>query len=225
MPRFSGFPKAGIQFLRDLKKNNDRDWFQAHKAVYEENVKAPMTELVLGLGDDFERFAPHYLTDPKKAIYRIYRDTRFSNDKTPYKTHVAASFNHKALAKHAAAGFYFHISLEGILVGGGVYMPGAAELLAIRRQVSADPAAYAAVIQAKPFKRYFGEVVGERLSRPPKGFAADDPALETLKQKQFLASDTLDLELALSPKLLPELAKRFEALAPFIGYLNQPLLA
>ena len=117
-----------------------------------------------------------YLTDPKKAIYRIYRDTRFSNDKTPYKTHVAASFNHKALVKHTAAGFYFHLSPDEILMGGGVYMPGSSELLAIRRHISADPAAYEALTKARPFKRYFGEVTGAKLSRPPKGFAADDPA-------------------------------------------------
>jgi uncharacterized protein (TIGR02453 family) len=224
MPRFSGFPNEGIQFLRDLKKNNDRDWFQARKSVFEECVKAPMTELVLALGEDFERFAPAYLTDPKKAIYRIYRDTRFSNDKTPYKTHIAASFNHKSLVKHAAGGFYFHLSPAEILMGGGVYMPGAAELLAIRRHISADPASYEKLVNGKAFKGYFGEVTGEKLSRPPKGFAADDPSIETLKQKQFLAGATLDPALALSPKLLPELSKRFETLAPFIDYLNQPLL-
>ena len=224
MPRFSGFPKEGVQFLENLKTHNDRDWFQARKSVYEESVKAPLTELVLALGEDFEQFAPAYLTDPKKAIYRIYRDTRFSKDKTPYKTHVAASFNHKSLAKHAAAGFYFHLSPDEILIGGGVYMPGSAELLAIRRHISDDLAAYQSVISARPFKRYFRKVVGERLKRPPKGFAPDDPAIETLKQKQFLSSDTLDPKLALSPKLLPELSKRFRALAPFIDFLNQPLL-
>ncbi|MEZ5366441.1 MAG: DUF2461 domain-containing protein [Bryobacterales bacterium] len=224
MARFSGFPKQGLQFLRNLAKNNDREWFQEHKGDFEQYVKAPMTELVLELGEDFESFAPHYLTDPKKAIYRIYRDTRFSNDKTPYKTHVAASFNHKSLVKHAAAGFYFHLSPKELLVGGGVYMPGSSELLAIRRQISADPKRYEKIVTAKPFQRYFGAVTGERLSRPPKGFLAGDPAIEMLKQKQFLASEMLDPELALSPKLLPELSRRFQALAPFIDYLNQPLL-
>ena len=224
MARFSGFPKAGFQFLRDLKKNNDREWFQERKSVYEECVKGPMTELVLALGEEFEQFAPEYLTDPRKAIYRIHRDTRFSNDKTPYKTHVAASFNHKALAKHAAAGFYFHLSPAEILMGGGVYMPGSAELLAIRRHIAEEPAAYETHVQGRTFKRYFGEVTGEKLSRPPKGFPADHPAVETLKQKQFLAGATLEPELALSPKLLPELTKRFKAIAPFIDYLNEPLL-
>lgn len=225
MARFPGFPKEGLQFLGDLKKNNDREWFKARKTVYEETIKAPMIELVLALGEEFESFAPGYLTDPKKAIYRIYRDTRFSNNKAPYKTHVAASFNHKSLVKHAAAGFYFHFSPEELLVGGGVYMPGSAELLAIRRHISADPAAYRSIVSARPFERYFGEVTGERLKRPPKGFLPDDPAVEVLKQKQFLAAESLDPELALSPKLLPELRKRFAALAPFIEYLNQPLLA
>ena len=192
MPRFSGFPKEGIRFLRDLKKNNDRDWFQERKAVFEECVKAPMTELVLALGEDLEKLAPQYLIDPKKAIYRIYRDTRFSNDKTPYKTHIAASFTHKALAKHASACFYFHLSPEEILMGGGVYMPGPGELLTLRRHIAEDPGAYHNIVSAKPFQRYFGEVTGEKLSRPPKGFAADHPAIETLKQKQFLAGANLD---------------------------------
>ena len=184
-----------------------------------------MVELTLALGEDFERFAPAYLTDPKKAIYRIHRDTRFSKDKKPYKTHIAAVFIHKSLAKHAGAGFYFHVSAKEIWVGGGVYMPGAAVLLAIRRHIAKDPSAYQAAVSAKAFKERFGEVVGEKLARPPKGFAADHPAIEALKQKQFLAGETLDPELALSPKLAPELSKRFQALAPFIEYLNEPLLA
>ncbi len=225
MPRFSGFPAEALQFFRDLEKNNDRDWFKARKSVFDQSVKGPMTELVLALGQDFEQFAPGYLTDPKKAIYRIYRDTRFSSDKTPYKTHIAASFNHKSLVRHAAAGFYFHLSPKELLVGGGVYMPGSQELLAIRRHIAADPAAYRKIESNRTFKRYFGEVVGARLKRPPKGFDPDHPAIETLKQKQFLASDRLDPKLALSPKLLAELSRRFKALAPFIEYLNEPLLA
>lgn len=224
MPRFAGFPKEGVQFLRDLKKNNDRDWFKARKKLFDEAVQAPMRELVLALGEELEAFAPGFLTDPKKAIYRIYRDTRFSNDKAPYKTHVAASFNHKSLTKHAGGCYYFHISPEEILAGGGVYAPGPADLLALRRHISATAPDYEAVVSARVFKRYFGEVTGERLVRPPKGFLPDDPAIEILKQKQFLAGANLDPALALSPKLLPELSKRLKALAPFLDYLNAPLL-
>src|SRR4051794_2248071 len=105
-PGFTGFPPEAITFFRRLKKNNTREWFQPRKEIYEEQVKAPMLELVTVLMQRLADFAPDYVADPKKAIYRIYRDTRFSKDKTPYKTHIAAVFTPRSLEKHSGAGFY-----------------------------------------------------------------------------------------------------------------------
>lgn len=225
MARSPGFPPQTLKFLRQLDKNNDRDWFQAHKSDYEEYVKAPMHSLVLALGEDLEKFASGFQTDPKKAIYRIYRDVRFSNDKRPYKTHLAASFFPKAMEKHAGAGYYFHIAPAEVFLGGGVYMPGPGELFAIRKRLSKEAASYRKLTSAAAFKRLFGEVQGERLKRPPKGFSPDDPALDLLLGKQFLASAQLPAELAETAKLQTEITKRFEALQPWIDWLNEAVVS
>ena len=133
-PPFPGFPAETLPFLRDLKANNKREWFQPRKPIYEEKVKAPLVELVLALGEELRDFGTDLVTAPDKAIYRIYRDVRFSKDKSPYKTHVAAVFSARGLEKHAGAGLYFHVSPDELLVGGGIYRPGSRELLAIRQR-------------------------------------------------------------------------------------------
>src|SRR5947207_5514614 len=102
---FSGIPKEGVAFLRALSRNNDREWFQPRKEIFESKLKAPMEQLVEAINAELLKFSPDHITDPKKALYRIYRDTRFSKDKTPYKTHIAANFPHRNLVKHAAAGY------------------------------------------------------------------------------------------------------------------------
>ncbi|MBI3696718.1 MAG: DUF2461 domain-containing protein, partial [Acidobacteria bacterium] len=111
---FPGFPPEALQFLRRLKRNNAREWFLKNKHIYEEKVKAPMVELVLALGREMLRFAPEMSFDPQRAIYRIYRDTRFSPDKTPYKTHIAAVFHPRGMEKHNCGGLYFHVSTEEV---------------------------------------------------------------------------------------------------------------
>ena len=107
---FPGFSPEALKFLRGLERNNRREWFQPRKETFETLVKAPMTQLVEAVNAELLRFAPDHITDPKKSVYRIYRDTRFSADKTPYKTHIAAIFPPRGLEKHASAGFYFHVS-------------------------------------------------------------------------------------------------------------------
>ena len=222
--RFPGFPKTTLKFLKDLKKNNNREWFNEHKPVYQSSVKEPMAELILALGDEVDKFAPGFVTDPKKATYRIYRDTRFSNDKTPYKTHVAGIFAPSALPKHAGAAFYFHFSPQELLVGGGLYMPDPKSLLAIRKRFAAEHKDYRKIIGAKKFKDLFGEVDGQRLKRGPKGFSPDDPSADLLLQKQFLCGRKLEPGILETPKLHSELVKRFKALAPWIHWINQPLV-
>ncbi len=225
MARFPGFPPQALKFLRQLEKNNNREWFQAHKSEYEAYVKAPMHELVMALGEDLEKFATGFQTDPKKVIYRIYRDVRFSNDKRPYKTHVAGSFFPKAMEKHAGAGYYFHIAPGEIFLGGGVYMPGPKELYAIRKRLSKEAASYRKLTTSAAFSRLFGEVQGERLKRPPRGFSADDPALDLLLGKRFLASAHLPASIAETPRLQTEIIKRFKALYPWIDWLNEAVAA
>jgi uncharacterized protein (TIGR02453 family) len=217
---FPGIPAAGIQFLRDLKQNNHREWFQVHKEIYERELRQPLLELVSAVNAELERFAPEYRTDPPKAAYRIYRDTRFRDDKTPYKTHAAASFAHRTFGKHVAAGYYFHFSPDELLVGGGLWMPGPRGLLSIRQAISSDPQALRSILADEPFQESFGEMTGERLKRPPKGFSAEDPALDLLRFKQFLAGAQLDPALVTAPRVVAEISTRFEAVTPLIRYLN-----
>ena len=222
---FDGFPQEGLDFLRKLKKNNKREWFQPRKQTFEENVKAPMMELVSALNSQLARFAPNHIAEPAKAVYRIYRDTRFSNDKTPYKTHIAANFPRQGLEKHAGGGFYFSVGADEIEVAGGVYMPGPEQLLAIREHIAANHKEFAKLAGNKSLRELMGEMHGDPLTRVPKGFPADHASAEILKCRRwiFYRSD-LDPKIAATKDLLPELVKRLKAMTPFVNFLNQPLL-
>jgi uncharacterized protein (TIGR02453 family) len=219
---FGGFPPEAMPFFRALKKNNTREWFQPRKEIYEEKVRGPMLELVCALMRRLADFAPDHVGDPNKAIYRIYRDTRFSKNKTPYKTHIAAVFPRYDLEKHGGAGYYFSVSPEEIEVGGGVYMPPPEGLRAIRGHLAENYKEFRRIVETPIVKRFFGAVYGDRLTRVPKGFPPDHPAADLLRLKQYLLFATLDAKLATTPKLYRELAARFKAMTPFLEFLNRP---
>src|SRR3990172_12590450 len=135
-PPFQGYPREGIDFLRRLKRNNNRNWFEKHKAEYESDVKLPMQSLIASLQPYFESFAPQFDINPKRSLFRIYRDIRFSKDKTPYKTHVAAHFVLRGKPKGIeGSGFYLHIEPGEVFLGAGLYMPGSDQLKAIRKAI------------------------------------------------------------------------------------------
>ena len=216
------FPAEGLRFLRQLKRNNNRDWFQANKETYERAVKAPMQELVIAIGEAFRRFAPEMVADPKVSVYRIYRDTRFSKDKTPYKTHVAAIFPVRGLPKHAGPGLYFHIALDEVLIGGGIYMPEPELVRAVRQQIAEHPKRFLAIVEARSFRKSFGELEGEQLRSMPKGFPADHPAAKYLRYKQFLFGEQHPASLAGTPRFLPAIVSCFEKGMPLIRFLKEP---
>ena len=220
---FGGFPPEALRFLRQLKRNNNREWFQAHKDVYELKVKAPMTELVLALGETIQNFAPELVVDPKRAIYRIYRDIRFSADKHPYKTHVAAIFYPRGIRKKMGACLYFHIEPAEVVIAGGVYMPEPAALRALRQHIAAKWEALLAIMNQRNFRKMFGNLQGERLVRPPSGYPANHPAIDVLRQKQFYVAQTEPAELAEGPRLFPRLLMLFSAMIPLVRFLNEPL--
>jgi uncharacterized protein (TIGR02453 family) len=221
---FPGFSPKAIGFLRDLKKHNDRDWFNPRKETFEELIRQPLLELVSAVHREMMRFAPEYVGEPAKCAYRIYRDTRFSKDKTPYKTHLGALLWRNGLDKNAGSAYYFAISTQGIEVAGGLYSPEPDMLLAVRRQIERNPDEFRKTFDTRRIRRLVGELKGERLSRVPKGFDAGHPAAELLKHKRYILYVELGPEVATSRKLVSEIVKRFEMMAPFVEYLNRPLL-
>src|SRR3712207_2771013 len=172
---FTGFPQQALTFFRQLRKNNSREWFTPRKSVFEEQVKGPMAALVELLNEDLRSFAVDHVTEPKRAIYRLYRDTRFSNDKTPYKTHIGALFGHAKLPRNAGANYYVGVSDEGVEIAGGTYMPDAVELAAVRRAIVEREAAFRKLLDDRKLRKIMGALAGDKLARVPKGFAADHP--------------------------------------------------
>ena len=222
---FAGFPEEGPKFLRSLKRNNRREWFQPRKHLYEQHLKAPMLELIAALNSAFIRFAPDYVTDPAKALFRIYRDTRFSSDKTPYKTHIAASFSRRGPERLKTGGFYFSIAPDQIEVAAGIYHPEPDTLLTIRTHISETHAELRRILASKKTRALCGPLHGGQLTRAPKGFDPSHPAIGWIKMKDWTLGTTLDGSLATSPKLYGEILDRFRAMAPLVDYLDRPLLA
>jgi uncharacterized protein (TIGR02453 family) len=221
---FSAFPKEGLRFLRLLKRNNNREWFQEHKGIYEEYVKAPMQTLIGTLADDFRKFAPEMVASTTVSAYRIYRDTRFSKDKSPYKTHVAAVFPRSGLNKHEGAGFYLHIAPSEVLIGGGLYMPLPEELNAVRETIARNSELFFKIVNSRQFRKFFGHVGGEQLSRVPRGFPTSHPAMEYLKHKQFLAARSFPADMSTTPRFYPLVVETFRAMLPFVRFLNEPIV-
>ncbi len=219
---FSGFPPEAMQFFRGLARNNNRDWFLPRKNIFEEKVKQPMRDLVELVNDGMRRYAPDHVNEPDKAIYRFYRDTRFSKDKTPYKDHIAATFPRGGMARHEGAGYYFAISHKEVAIGGGVYMPMPETLRAIREHIAAHPDELRRLIHRAAAKKLYGGVQGEQLSRVPKGFPSDHPAADLLRYKQFLFYVTLPPEIAAGRGIAGTIAEHFRAIAGFVDFLNAP---
>ncbi len=224
-PGFSGFPEEMVKFLRALKRNNRREWFQPRKHLYEQHGKAPLLELVSAINIEMAKFAPEHVTEPKNAIFRIYRDTRFSADKTPYKTHVAASFSRRGGERLGAGGFYFSVSPETIEVAAGIWHPDRDVTLLVRNHIAETHGELARILADKKARKLTGDLRGDALTRAPKGFDPEHPAAGFIKMKDWVLDVTLDPGLATSPKLLGEIVTRFRAMAPLLHYLNRPLIA
>ena len=222
--RFSGFPKEGLRFLRSLKRNNNREWFQEHKGIYEESLKRPMADLIALMAAEFQRFAPEMVASPKASAYRIYRDTRFTKDKSPYKTYIAAVFPRAGLRKHEGAGFYLHISPSELLVGGGLYMPSPEDLNAVRQKIADDPVSFRQIVDSRQFRKLFESVDGERLTRVPRGFSAAHPAADYLKLKQFLVGRKFPATVATTASFYGIVVETFRAMLPFVRFLNEPII-
>jgi uncharacterized protein (TIGR02453 family) len=216
----SPFTRKTLAFLRALKRNNDRDWFRARKADYEQHVRGPMTALLQQLARDLPGFAPDLVSDPRVCLFRIYRDTRFSSDKRPLKTNVAAHFPSRKFPKGEGAGLYIEVAPQWVWIGGGIYMPSSSELNAIRAAIAADHRRFRRVVTAPSFRRAVGELSGEQLTRVPRGYVKDHPAAEYLRHRQFIGGREYPADFAVSPRFYSELLTVFRGIAPLVGFLN-----
>ena len=212
-----------LKFLRGLKRNNDREWFNARKAIYEREVKAPTQAIVAAINEAMLRFAPENIQPPQKAAFRIYRDIRFSPNKKPYKTHQGAWWARSGLEKTSGGGFYFHVAPDEVTVAAGVYMPEREQLLAIRRHIEANHDEMRALLKSRKLLSLLNEWEGNKLTRPPKGFAPESPAADLILNRQWGFSTKLPADTATKPTLVKEIVKRFEAAAPLVAFLNRPL--
>jgi len=223
-PPFEGFPKQGLDFLKRLKKNNNRDWFNAHKSEYEELVKFPMQCYIAALKPLFHDFAPEFDLNPKRSLFRIYRDTRFSKDKTPYKTHSAAHFELKNKPKlFDGAGYYVHVAPGEVFIGGGIYMPDNDRTKRIRKAIAERADEFSSIIADKKFKKLFGSIQGDKLSRPPQGYDPSHPMIELLKLKQFFVGVEWKEETCCKKDFLKKSADVFEACTPMMRFLNEAI--
>ena len=219
------FPPKALAFLRALKRNNDRDWFKAHKDQYELLLRGPMTEIIERLAIDFRDFAPDLLASPKTSLFRIYRDTRFSGDKSPLKTQIAAVFPSRRLPKNGGAALYFHVAPDGVWAGGGLHRPPTPLLQLVRERIASNSRQFRAIVESPSFRRGVGPLdESERLLRVPRGFRPDHEAAHYLKFRQFIAGRDFPAAFAASPRFYAGLLTVFRQVAPLVGFLNEPLL-
>ena len=218
------FSPAAVKFLRGLKRNNNREWFEARRPIFENELKKPMLTVIEQVTDAMSEFAPAHMRPAAKTIMRIYRDTRFSADKTPYKTHVAAWWAHAGMEKTSGGGYYFHFSPSEVVIAAGIYMPQREQLLAIRMQLVEHHAEMRRLLNDKKLRKVMDLDFAESLTRPPKGFSADHPAIDLIKQQQWGVLARLPAETALNRKLVSEIVTRFRLAAPIIDFLNRPFV-
>jgi uncharacterized protein (TIGR02453 family) len=215
----------GLAFLRNLARHNDRAWFTPRKAVFEAELKEPMLAIIRKVSEAMEGFAPAYLRPAEKCLFRIYRDTRFSADKLPYKTHVAAWWSRSGLEKTSGAGYYFHVSAKEVVIAAGAWMPEKDQLAAIRHWLLDHHNEFRKVLQTAAIRKAFSEFEGNALTRPPKGFPKDHPALDLIQCRQWGLSTALPAAAALKPGFAATLTRHFRLAAPVVDALNTPITA
>ena len=230
---FTGFRPATLTFLRGLRRNNRRDWFEARRETYQRELVDPMRALVEELDVRFARLAPEYIGDPRRSLFRIYRDVRFSKDKSPYKAHAALWIYHRAPGRgvgkeiDGGAGFYLHVEPGGSLVAGGLWMPPRPSLAKVRKRLEEDLEGWERIVQARGFKRRFGTLNedddGVLLKRLPRGYAEGHPADRWLRYNSFTVHRYYSDTDILAPDLADGAMKDFAAMVPMCRWLNQAL--
>lgn len=228
---FRGFRPAALTFLRSLKRTNTREWFQAHRDDYEGEVRAPLAALVEELDVRFAELAPEIVGDPKRSLFRIHRDVRFSSDKSPYKTNAACWFYHGDAGRgvgsttpHGGAGFYFHMEPGGSMLGGGIWMPPRPTLARLRERIDEEHGSLRRILRDPALAKRFGALdETAKLTRMPRGYTDDHPAADLLRHQSFTLGRTLSDAEVLGPRLADVLARDYARLVPFVRWFNGAL--
>lgn len=223
MAYFNGFPEEFWQFFSELSENNNREWFADNKARYENDIVTPCLDFIVDMGERLKDISPHYNAIPKKSggsMFRIYRDARFSKNKSPYKENAGIQFRHKLGKDAHAPGYYINLKKDGIFYGGGIWTPEAATLGEIRDRICYYPKKWQAVIENEDIIKTFGEIKGDGLKRPPRGYDGDHKYIEDLKRKSFFAmKEEGNYKITHSADFLDEVAKTFDAASPLMAFI------
>jgi uncharacterized protein (TIGR02453 family) len=217
----ASFSPALFAFLRELRQNNDRDWFNANKRRYQDEVQEPALQFIADFAPRLEEISPHFVADPRPvggSLFRIHRDTRFARDKTPYKTHTGIQFRHELGRDVHAPGFYLHLEPGSVFVAAGIWHPDTATLAKLRESIDRDPDGWRKALRQSRMGETF-QLEGDSLKRPPSGYDASHPLLDDLKRKDFIAVARLEEKAVTSPGFADELAATFRTSAPFVRFL------
>jgi uncharacterized protein (TIGR02453 family) len=223
MPQNAHFAPTLFSFLRQLDRNNNREWFRANKERYEREVRDPVLRFIVDFGPRLRRISPHFVADPRPvggSMFRIYRDTRFSRDKRPYKTVAAAQFRHEKGGDVHAPGFYLHLEPGNVFAGVGLWHPDGDTLRKVRDTIVENPGKWKRISGSKSFLNRF-TLSGESLKRPPRGYAADHPAMEDLKRKDFVAVAPFEDQELFDPSFLSNFTATVRTAKPFMEFLTR----
>ena len=221
MPRYANFAPETLRFLDELAGNNNRDWFKENKSRYEEQVLDVALRFIQSMQDPLHEIAPHFVALPTRvggSLMRVYRDTRFSKNKLPYKTNIGIQFRHEQAKDVHAPGYYLHIAPGEVFVGVGMWRPDSDSLRRIRERIAAKPAEWLRASRDKSFRRHF-ELGGESLTRPPRGFDKDHECIEDIKRKSFIAVRNLPSEAPLGKSFQRTVESSFRNGEPLMRFL------
>jgi len=221
MPKFAGYPQDTFKFLASLEKNNKREWFENNKDKYEALVREPSLDFIATMAPKLARISEHFLAQPLKtggSLMRVYRDTRFSKDKAPYKTNIGIQFRHERGKNVHAPAYYLHLANDGCFIGAGMWQPESKALAGIRKRIATRPKDWQKVLNNRGFRDIF-TLTGAKLVRPPKGYTADSPHVEDLKRKDFIATTPIDASQIHAPQFVDQVAAIFRKANPFMAFL------
>ncbi len=226
MSTFEGLPADYFKFFKELKANNNREWFNDNKQRFRTSLQEPLAGFVEAMAPRLKKISKHIVADPRLnggSVFRIYKDVRFSKDKSPYKTHGGVQFRH-ALGKDAhAPGFYVHLAADEVFYGGGIWHPPAANLLKIREAVRDKAKIWEKATNSGAFENRFEALRGEQLMRPPRGFSPDDPHIDDIKRKSFFAMADAKPAATKKAAFLDDVEATFRDAKPLMKFLCDAL--